>query len=194
MRRIALGATDVATILLGLGALWWVYALFHARTTLPFGDPKYLTAGEGLPFPWQMPFAVWAIPCAVAALALLISGILLQRPREYARASADLSALGLIASASAGLGMWLGPALAMGDIGESLFGVWVMGLPFWPIVIYGWRLRSALWRRSVVDACGGQVAADEHAARRWRQLQAALVMLAAMAAGVVAAISSMEWG
>lgn len=94
IKRIAGGAVGTAVFLLGLGAVWWFYSIVYALTTLPHGNPEYLNTSEGFSPPWQMPFAVFAIPCAVAALALLITGMRLQRPRESAWLHANLSRAG----------------------------------------------------------------------------------------------------
>ncbi len=191
IKRIAGGAVGTAVFLLGLGAVWWFYSIVYALTTLPHGNPEYLNTSEGFSPPWQMPFAVFAIPCAVAALALLITGMRLQRPRESAWLHANLSAQGLVICASAGMGLWAGPALTQGAdpitaLGEAVSMLVLPGFPFWLMVIYGWRLRNALWRPSVLKACGVQAAPDSVR----RRLQILLLIAAGIVAGAIGGLAS----
>jgi hypothetical protein len=191
VKRIAGGAVGTAVFLLGLGAVWWVYSIVYALTTLPHGNPEYLNTSEGFSLPWQMPFAVFAIPCAVAALALLITGMRLQRPRESAWRHADLSAQALTACASAGLGVCAAPMLVLGAdpltaLGEAVSMILFPGFPFWLTVIYGWRLRNALWRPSVIQTCGAQ--ATPNGVRR--RLQTLLLITAGTVAGAIGGLTS----
>jgi len=190
--RVALGATDASTILLALGAVWWLYSVLHVQRR-----GKYVHVADEWLYPWEMPVVVWSIPCALAALALLVGAVRLQRPRESARRLVDLSALSLIASASAGIGMWLGlsiPAvIEMGIEGAivGLAGCCIPGVPFWLMIIYAWHLRTSLQRADIVQACGGRVGHDEQTAARRRLRQ----NLASIAVGMVAAtvVVSVYW-
>ena len=191
VKRIAGGAVGTAVFLLGLGAVWWVYSIVYALTTLPHGNPEYLNTSEGFSLPWQMPFAVFAIPCAVAALALLITGMRLQRPRESAWLYTDLSAQALIVCASSGMGVCASPALTTGsgaleNLGMMASMIVFPGFPFWLTVIYGWRLRNALWRPSVLQACGVQATPDNVR----RRLQTLLLIAAGTVAGAIGGLTS----
>lgn len=182
--RVALGTTDASTILLALGAVWWLYSVLHVQRR-----GWYVDVSDEWLYPWEMPLVVWSIPCALAALALLVGGLRLQRPRESARRLVDLSALSLIASASAGIGMWVGrsiPAVIEMGIEGAIAGIaacCILGAPFWATIMYAWHLRTNLQRADIVQACGGRVGHDGQTAARRRLRQ----NLTSIAVGIVTA-------
>jgi len=191
VRRVALGATNAATILLALGAVWLLYSILYVRTTAPGTDPGYFGA-NWLPHPWQMPQALWSIPLALGGLALLVGGVRLQRPRESARRVVDLSAWSLIAAASAGIGELLSLSILMGIEGGiegvilGLTSCCMHGVPFWLTIIYAWHLRTSLRRADVVLACGGQVDQDGPRTKQRRLSENLLAIALGMVVAMIA--------